>query len=1135
MRHVAVGTLVLVVSTWALMAATYTFHEMVGLPWVVSIVAGTLVAFVIFGLDVALTATPLKKDSATARMAVLLLRGSVSVAIGLVISHATIMLMYQPTIDAIVQDANQQRAAKAAKDVEAASLNRGLSDQAKTKIAGDQRQIEAADTKLAQALSANDQAVATADNRLAAAQQELESRKQAWTDDRVCIGDTGRAANGDACGRGDVADQLQQAYQDSLTNGWPAAQNLHDTTVQQLARERTAAQKLHEDSVRQLNQDIAAQQKTVTDSSDKLGAEIDQARQPALEDDGLPRQAEALWTLLKQDPFSWLWFIFFVVIDLAVGLMKAVLPESEFDRRRRTERERSAKLEGEIDNAPIWSSTAEQIAENEAAIAIVRSTARRRRVEAADAQKAAREAARAGNGMNRRVAAPIVASAVLLVLVAALMIVPGSASTQDDASSGPGATAALSERTDGAASSSPATTSAISDSAVAATSNALSVPVTPTSAIALDVPGVGSLSAAKGAFSANGTMTVTPTAAQPPAADGIVVADFGVDVTFSDTALVQPMSLHLVGSAKPGPNAIPVLAHRADDGKWDYRPATFGADGKITVDTQAFSLNIAGWISDGLNWVGNKLASAVGGRTSPLSCSGAPSWLHLAEGHSDLVHVCAKDAGLDSNGNDRAEIQIKSNRGVSIEVSVPGDPQYVWVENQSDRERKPLMKYWGKDPNRTVILQPGMTMTVGYTQSINNQDIAFWVDGNTWLAFGDTVARQLLGLAAGYDKFDKTGRLFVSYLIIACGFDLQVGFTGVDAGGNLGDRLKCLKDQFAGGLQSADPTKIIQKVYENTAEAAEMSAAVKGVAKSIPVAAAIDSLWPFFLAGWGNVADKFKDLGTGGQANQVSLAIDKKVNPPNTLPAAVTTPQQSDDQGPASQAQTTPAAPAPETTTEPAPESHARTTPETTTKPAPESHARTTVHETDTVPPTIAPPTATATATPSVVPQTTPTQLETATVPAPIPYEFFANYGPAVEGIAMCRGNAGRRESMPGGTALQAFTADAHGTIDSATVQIDPDATVTATAVLTVDGVDSPQVSQIASGDVTFSFTPTTVHKGSAVQLRITFTASSGKIITIYSAGSPSGTLTVTNTCPDGAPTFTRSDSGLRATVSGTS
>ncbi|NUR73321.1 MAG: hypothetical protein HOU81_21090 [Hamadaea sp.] len=47
------------------------------------------------------------------------------------------------------------------------------------------------------------------------------------------------------------------------------------------------------------------------------------------------------------------------------------------------------------------------------------------------------------------------------------------------------------------------------------------------------------------------------------------------------------------------------------------------------------------------------------------------------------------------------------------------------------------------------------------------------------------------------------------------------------------------------------------------------------------------------------------------------------------------------------------------------------------------------------------------------------------------------------------------------------------------------------------------------------------------------FTATYGKIITVYTAGAPGGIFTTANSCPDGAPNVSTSATGLRAVVSG--
>jgi hypothetical protein len=146
----------------------------------------------------------------------------------------------------------------------------------------------------------------------------------------------------------------------------------------------------------------------------------------------------------------------------------------------------------------------------------------------------------------------------------------------------------------------------------------------------------------------------------------------------------------------------------------------------------------------------------------------------------------------------------------------------------------------------------------------------------------------------------------------------------------------------------------------------------------------------------------------------------------------------------------------------------------------------------------------------------------------------YNNYGGGAVGRAMCRGNPARPESMPGGTASQAFIVPTGvASIDSARVQIDPDNTVTAHASLLVDGSVRATADASASGDTNFAFPSVPVKPGDQITLSISFTATFGKIITVYTVGNPGGTFTAANSCPDGAPSVSTSSTGLRAVMSG--
>ncbi|HET6505856.1 MAG TPA: GDSL-type esterase/lipase family protein [Baekduia sp.] len=153
--------------------------------------------------------------------------------------------------------------------------------------------------------------------------------------------------------------------------------------------------------------------------------------------------------------------------------------------------------------------------------------------------------------------------------------------------------------------------------------------------------------------------------------------------------------------------------------------------------------------------------------------------------------------------------------------------------------------------------------------------------------------------------------------------------------------------------------------------------------------------------------------------------------------------------------------------------------------------------------------------------------------PPPHRVDAYSNYGPATAGRAMCRGNPGTPSSMPGGTATQTFTVPAGvASLDHATIQIDPDSRVNAHLTVFVNGAARASADAAAAGDTQFSFSSVGVTPGDTVTFSISFSASFGKIITVYSAAAVGGTLTIGNSCPDGAPSLT-SANGLRAVVSG--
>lgn len=166
--------------------------------------------------------------------------------------------------------------------------------------------------------------------------------------------------------------------------------------------------------------------------------------------------------------------------------------------------------------------------------------------------------------------------------------------------------------------------------------------------------------------------------------------------------------------------------------------------------------------------------------------------------------------------------------------------------------------------------------------------------------------------------------------------------------------------------------------------------------------------------------------------------------------------------------------------------------------------------------------------------QAPPTQ-PAAAPPAPQAVNVYDNYGPGAIGHAMCRGNPANGLSMPGGTATQTFSVpQGVATLTGAMIQVDPAPEVTAHLTVLVDGTALGSAAAAAAGDTRFSFGSIGVHAGQTVTLNISFTATAGKIITVYTVGSPGGLFTASNSCPDGAPTVSVAPTGLRAVVYGT-
>jgi hypothetical protein len=1004
---------------------------------------GAILAFVfVYIVDLFINMTPRLGDGIRHRLALLVVRGPMGLVIAAIVGLGTTLNLNQDDVRAYV--------AQQAASVSAADVN------AYTRQAPQTKQIREDNAQIRSLTRQDNKLVATAGRK-----------KARWWQDMVpCHSGGSLTCQGDIPGWGPNSHILYADYKTYLT------------TVLR------PTEKANEGQIATLRADIKHAQQT-------LGAAQERLAKAESGDTNLAAETRALVHIMSHNWVLWILPLVILAWDQTVVLSKVLFPRrpteiAEQERREDHARARAAAvkeaelLQDERASNPDWQAARDEYHTHAAAAWLAQERAQLAAVSRAlehDADGAAiptpRIDARPTTTAMRPVAALVTVAALAIAGLAAARLTQGHASSH-----------VMHER---------------SVSSLTSAGKPITIQVGPSRPVDVSVPEVGTLVAASDSFSRSGTMTITPRKARPPARDGVAVSGTGLDVTFSGTKLTKPVTLTFAKLPKPSSRALPVIAHRADDGVWDYQSAAVTADGIISGSTSHFSLNMPGWVassgqwvSDIGHWIGDRLASALAGRTPPLTCSGAPSWFHVVSTYSDLVHVCARDAGPDSGGVDRAEIQIKSNRGVSLQVNVPGDPQYVWVEGQPWPLRQVVMGALEQDPNQTVILPAGATMTIGYIRTPSDQNLTATVSGYTGLALLDTVIRQALGFALD-NVNESTEESFVGYTIFKCATGFQpalVTSTPSFSDDGIAGVLKCMFSQAVSTLVSSSDSEAINFVQQ--VKSSISADALATTAKAVR-AAAIDVtvLLPALQDSAGNLWDAVESWASGGASNQVSFSIDGSNRPATTSPA---TP------GPSPSPEGSYPGPGLQTGGHVAP--------------SPELGSG----GTDNGGPGTSSPGSSASPTPSSQPHT-----------------FYNNYGPATEGVPMCRGNPANPGSMPGGTVTQTFTADANGIIDSAKVQIDPDKTVTATAVLSVNGTEVGSNSEAATGDVTFTFSPVTVKAGDPVSLKISFTATYGSIITVYEAGNPGGNFSVTNSCPAGAAAFTRSDAGLRAVLSGTS
>jgi hypothetical protein len=242
--------------------------------------------------------------------------------------------------------------------------------------------------------------------------------------------------------------------------------------------------------------------------------------------------------------------------------------------------------------------------------------------------------------------------------------------------------------------------------------------VSPSQPLRVTLPQVATVTAPAGSFRGHGTITVTPVRIALPYGGSLSAAGTGIDVTYSGVTLSRPLTISFDTTAKPGQHDVPVVAHRLDNGTWTLALAAVRA-GRMTVQARTFSPHIPAWLNPGawMHWLGDRLASLVGGRTPPITCAGGgPAWASISK-QTDEAHTCLIPNADQASHAVRAEVQIKSNRGVALEVDIPPGADYTWVQDQPWSARSWVWRHIiHQDPNLMALLPAGATLTAGYRQ-----------------------------------------------------------------------------------------------------------------------------------------------------------------------------------------------------------------------------------------------------------------------------------------------------------------------------------------------------------------------------------------------------------------------------------
>lgn len=1023
-RHLAVGSLIIAIAMWAFVASLLAFHSNFHGPWLMAAVGAGLLASVVFLFDVIITVVPLKDTTFRSRVKVVLIRGMLSLGVGVIVAHATILFIYRDTLAAIVTETNNKHVAQITKDTTGASQWTPVINQAEAQITKDRDQVKAEDAALADA------------------QQRLDQLKKAWESDAVCVNGN-RAANGDVCGPGTEANVLKRAYETYRDVTLPPIQENHDTNV-------TA-----------LRADIEKQNKTLNDANDKRSQEVVAATNSARNDVGVQAQNDALRHLLATDWTAWLWPVFFFLIDIAVAFMKGALPESDFDRRRRLQ----APL-NDLVAAALTKPLPPAAASPHLAAVLEHAAAKHAEVvKAAIDRQAERQltALQRGGGpgfglfRDRRRAA-FAGSVLLLVAALVVGLVSARGKTPATDQSDPGM--------------------------VAIGGQSLQL----RDGMTLTVP--------QDAISGN--VPVTASYVSPAPWVYHTAMSVPVEFTTSGRLIGKPQLSIAVPQAlqqQAGQGALQLAFKSDDPSGWTAYPTSYDpATHTLTSELVHFST----WQFWTWDWIGlgadisQTLGQLTGRRASEAAeCASnhpTPAWFNTEAGITNEPAMVIRSC-LQGHSGDILDVQLVNNRPYGLMLYYGGAPiDYGWHEEPGslpDAFRN-LIGDLSVSDGRGLYLPPLSRASVGIKNIGNGKFHEFEIAPSPATVTADVfgvLADKMLGRAIGQISHKYISDVFGAAAATHC---TQM-VIGLDHG--IPDRSTLYKWLTGSGVECVKDILVIAGRKE-IQRAAGMDLVTIGKLSDW-----IGKLTTVMVNGWPDVINKAGDvldfLADQRYAAVASLGFGFSIlaHYTYTEPDNANTSKKSSG-APASK---TPATQRPEPAA-------------TTQRPEPAPTA--------TVPPPVSRPGSSARVT------------------------GYDNYGPVTTaGTAMCAGNPNRPESMPSGTVTQTFTVGAGvAYLDTATVQIDPNSSMTVHATLSVNGNEQASNDQTPTGDTAFNFDQVPVHPGDQVTLTLTWSGTAGKLDTIYTTGTPPNShLKITNTCSDyGSPHITDTVStGLRATISG--